>query len=76
MPTSFRHRPVLAAVLAGAGALMAGAVQAQEAAAPVAAPSAGPGVAQGMAQGAAQGVPDAAAALASLPHDLSPWACS
>ncbi|WP_376966041.1 tonB-system energizer ExbB [Azospirillum sp. A26] len=74
MPTSFRHRPVLAAVLAGAGALMAGAVQAQEAAAPAAAvPAAGPGVAQGVAQGAAQGMPDASAALASLPHDLSPW---
>ncbi|WP_244592362.1 tonB-system energizer ExbB [Azospirillum palustre] len=82
MPTSFRHRPVLAAVLVGAGALMAGAVQAQEAAAPAAAV---PGVAQGVAQGAASavtqgaaqgathGVPEAAAALASLPHDLSPW---
>ncbi|MCP1610537.1 biopolymer transport protein ExbB [Azospirillum lipoferum] len=74
MPTSFRHRPVLAAMFAGTGALMAGAAQAQEAAAPAAAvPAAGPGVAQGAAQGVAQGVPDAAAALASLPHDLSPW---
>lgn len=70
MPTSFRHRPVLAAMFAGAGALMAGAAQAQEAAVPAAAmPAAGTGVAQDVAQG----VPDAAAALASLPHDLSPW---
>ncbi|MDR6771955.1 tonB-system energizer ExbB [Azospirillum sp. BE72] len=88
MPTSFRHRPVLAAVLAGAGTLMAGAAaRAQQAAAPAtvapAAPTvpeavqgAVPDVAQGVAQGvapAAQGAADAAAALATLPHDLSPW---
>nr|WP_295825400.1 tonB-system energizer ExbB [uncultured Azospirillum sp.] len=70
MPTSFRHRPALAAALAGAGALMAGAAaRAQEAAAPAAAPPL-----DGAMQGAAQAAPDAAAAaLASLPHDLSPW---
>jgi biopolymer transport protein ExbB len=89
MPTSFRHRPVLAAVLAGAGTLMAGAAaRAQQAAAPAtvapAAPaavqgavqSAMPDVAQGVTQGvapAAQGAADAATALATLPHDLSPW---
>ncbi|WP_434623539.1 tonB-system energizer ExbB [Azospirillum sp. B2RO_4] len=71
MPTSFRHRPALAAALAGAGALMAGAAaRAQEAAAPAAAGA----VPDGAMQGAAQAAPDAAAAaLASLPHDLSPW---
>ena len=70
MPTSFRHRPALAAALAGAGALMAGAAaRAQEAAAPAAAPPL-----DGAMQGAAQAAPDAAAAaLASLPHDLSSW---
>ncbi len=86
MPTSFRHRPVLAAVLAGAGTLMAGAAaRAQQAAAPTAsAPeavqgavqSAAPDVAQGVTQGVApavQGASDAVTALASLPHDLSPW---
>ncbi|WP_452010272.1 tonB-system energizer ExbB [Azospirillum largimobile] len=84
MPTSFRHRPVLAAVLTGAGTLMAGAAaRAQQAAAPAtvapAAPTVQgavqgtvPDVAQGMAP-AAQGAADAAAALATLPHDLSPW---
>ncbi|PWC97571.1 tonB-system energizer ExbB [Azospirillum sp. TSO5] len=74
MPTSFRHRPALAAALAGAGALMAGAAaRAQEAAAPAAAPPLD-GAMQGAANGAAQTAPDAAAAaLASLPHDLSPW---
>ncbi|WP_247893501.1 tonB-system energizer ExbB [Azospirillum endophyticum] len=70
MPTSFRHRPVLAAAFAGAGALMAGAAaHAQEAAAPAAAAPVG----QEAVQGAAQAVPNAAAVLASLPHDLSPW---
>ena len=71
MPTSFRHRPALAAALAGTGALMAGAAaRAQEAAAPAAAGA----VPDGAMQGAAQTAPDAAAAaLASLPHDLSPW---
>ena len=71
MPTSFRHRPALAAALAGAGALMAGAAaRAQEAAAPAAAGA----VPDGAMQGAVQSAPDAAAAaLASLPHDLSPW---
>ncbi|WP_063828257.1 tonB-system energizer ExbB [Azospirillum sp. B510] len=70
MPTLFRHRPALAAAFAGAGALMAGAAaQAQEAAAPAAAP-----VTQGMAQGTGHAATEAAsAALASLPHDLSPW---
>ncbi|WP_307189021.1 tonB-system energizer ExbB [Azospirillum sp. B506] len=64
MPTSFRHRPVLAAAVAGAGTLMAGAACAQEAAAPAAAP---------VVQGAPDAVAAGAAALASLPHDLSPW---
>ena len=116
MPTSFRHRPVLTAVLAGAGTLMAGAAaRAQQDAAPavaapatvapaIAAPAAAPvtaapaapeavqgavqgavpDVAQGLTQGAvegvtqgvapaAQGAADAAAALATLPHDLSAW---
>lgn len=89
MPTSFRHRPVLAAVLAGAGTLMAGAAaRAQEAAAPATTAPAVPEAVQGAVQGAvpdvvqsvtqgvapaAQGAADAAAALATLPHDLSPW---
>ena len=74
MPTSFRHRPALAAAFAGAGVLMAGAAaRAQEVAAPAAAPPLD-GAMQGAANGAAQTAPDAAAAaLASLPHDLSPW---
>nr|WP_044553193.1 tonB-system energizer ExbB [Azospirillum lipoferum] len=77
MPTSFRHRPVLAAVLAGAGTLMAGAAaRAQEAAAPATVAPAVPEAVQGAVQGvapAAQSAADAAAALATLPHDLSPW---
>ena len=88
MPTSFRHRPVLAAVLTGAGTLMAGAAaRAQQAAAPATVAPAAPTVpeaVQGAVQGtvpdvaqgvapAAQGAADAAAALATLPHDLSPW---
>ncbi|AWB08760.1 tonB-system energizer ExbB (plasmid) [Azospirillum humicireducens] len=60
---------------------MAGAAaRAQEAAAPAttapAVQGAVPHVAQGVTQGvapAAQGASDAAAALATLPHDLSPW---
>ncbi|CAO3439424.1 tonB-system energizer ExbB [Azospirillum endophyticum] len=78
MPTSFRHRPVLAAAFAGAGALMAGAAaHAQEAAAPAATAPVGQeavqGAVQSAVQGASQAAPNAAAALASLPHDLSPW---